>query len=69
MSCLGTVYRYDAPCISDKNSYFIGKNGEIVYSKNNVCVHEAAENSQCSVSTADRGSRAGLIGCGFRMRT
>lgn len=36
--------------VADKNSYFLGKNGEIVYSKNNVCVHEATENSQLSVS-------------------
>lgn len=25
------------------NSYFLGKDGDIVYSKNNVCVHETKE--------------------------
>lgn len=32
------------------NNLFLGKNGEVIYSKNNVCIHEAISNSYSSNS-------------------
>ncbi|KAI1713227.1 rab-GTPase-TBC domain-containing protein [Ditylenchus destructor] len=35
------------------SNFFLGKSGEIIYSKNNVCVHEALNNANISATTSE----------------